>query len=92
MRLLTGMDRNTPEWASITGADSKIHPKIHVLTVNFDKKFQLSHVNYQMFSMSRQFQCKNYFLTYPPILVPYKGLLTPVAFNISNKDHCIALS
>ena len=43
VRLLTGMDRNGPEWASITGMDLKIRPKIHVLSV-LDKKFWLSNV------------------------------------------------
>ena len=38
VRLLTGMDRNGPEWTSITGTDLKIHPKIHVLSV-LGKKF-----------------------------------------------------
>ena len=38
VRLLTGMDRNAPEWTSITGTDLKIHPKIHVLGV-LDTKF-----------------------------------------------------
>ena len=28
VRLLTGMDRNGPKWASITGMDLKIHPNI----------------------------------------------------------------
>ena len=74
VRLLTGMDRNAPEWTSTTGMDLKIHPKIHVLSV-FDMKFWLSNTNYQKSSVSRQFQCKKcflkYFLSYPDILVPY---------------------
>ena len=39
------MDRNGPEWASITGMDLKIHPKIHVL---IEQKFWLSNVTYQI--------------------------------------------
>ena len=54
VRLLTGMDRNAPEWASITGIDLKIHPKIHVLSV-LDKKFWLSNVKYQISSVPRLF-------------------------------------
>ena len=40
MRLLTGMDRNTPDRTSIAGTDLKIQPKLHVLSV-LDKKFWL---------------------------------------------------
>ena len=50
VRLLTGMDQNGQEWASITGMDLKIPPKIHVLSV-LDKKFWLSNVKYQISSM-----------------------------------------
>ena len=46
------MDRNGPEWASITGMDFKIHPKIHVL-IELDKKFCLSNVTYQLSSVPR---------------------------------------
>ena len=54
------MDRNGPEWASITGMDLKIHPKIHVL-IELDKEFWLSNVTYQISSVPRLFQCKNIF-------------------------------
>ena len=68
------MDRNGPEWASITGMDFKIHPKIHVL-IELDKKFCLSNVAYQISSVPRLFQCKKYFqkyfLSYPHTLVPF---------------------
>ena len=45
MRLLTGMDRNAPEW---TRTDDKIHPKIHVLSV-LDKTFWLSNIKCQKY-------------------------------------------
>ena len=68
------MDRNGPEWASITGMDLKIHPKIHVL-IELDKKFWFSNVTYQISSVPRLFQCKKYFqkyfLSYPLTLVPF---------------------
>ena len=58
----TGMDRNGPEWASITGMDLKTYPKIHVLSV-LDKKFWLSNVKYQISSVPRFFfdNAKNIF-------------------------------
>ena len=68
------MDRNGPEWASITGMDLKIYPKIHVLSV-LDQKIWLSNVKYHISSVPRLFYCKKsfqkYFLSYPYILVPF---------------------
>ena len=70
----TGMDRGGQEWASITGMDLKIHPKIHVLSV-LDKKFWLSNVKYQISSMSRQFQCKKIFSNIFSVLPSYSSTL-----------------
>ena len=51
IRLLTGMDRNTPEWIS------KFSAKIHILSI-LGKEFWLNDVKHQVSSVSKQFQCK----------------------------------
>ena len=76
----TGTDRNGQEWASITGMDLKIHPKIQVLSV-LDQKFWLSNVKYQISSMSRQFQCKKIFSNIFPVLPSYSSILLRLIYT-----------